>query len=208
MSKSNRKTLKQKAYEYQELESLFDIERAKAKTHIIYGKLKLEFLKWLEKSHAHNAHHEWETEKYKDEHWEAYAWQEAVVKLAEDLRSDGFYADIIGKKNSYKIKVGFYDKNDPKLKETRKELDKILKEREIIPFDVKKDLYKFYKGLFGLHEKDEVFEHPKHKEFMAILNKNYKKGMTSEELIELLLKGNKSSKGKSLLSGLMTSSRT
>ena len=121
------KTLKQKNFEYQEHKDLFHYERAMAKSHIIYGRLLLDFFAWLEESGPGNTHSEWETLKHKRCHWEHLAWQEAVFKFLEHIKKEDFFIQVMGQTNNYLIKVGLWDKNDPDIKKTHKKVKKYLK---------------------------------------------------------------------------------
>lgn len=202
--KSKRKTLKKKAFEYSENKDLYKQEISKAKANIILGKLKLKFLNWLETSCAGNTHHEWETEKYSNkDHWDYVAWSNAIQRFIEDLQSDDFYVDIIANSDNYSIKVGLWNKNDPKLKDSKKIVRKIVQETKRIPYEIRKELDTLFRGLFNLHEKDENYDHPKYQEYRDLISKLYKKNMTAEKIKTILLKGNKKTNNRSPLLDLL-----
>lgn len=201
---SNRKTLRKKAAEYHENIDLFSSERANAKSLIIFGELKLKFLDWLEKSNAHNTEFEWETEQF-SEYWDQWAWQQAVVKLSDDLRSDGFFINVIGNVSSYTIKVALWDKEASKDKREVQDFRDSLLLMKSLPSDIKGETDILFRALFNLHEKDNNFDHPKYSEFQKIIFKIYKKDMKVLAVKEALLKSRASLKGESYFSKLLKS---
>lgn len=199
-TKTNRKTLKQMAYQYGEVCDLYKSERAKALKHKIYSDLKLKFLDWLETSCAGNYKTEWNTENLSQkDHWLSYAWQEAILMFAEDLQTENFVVDIIGNTNNYTIKVALYTEDN------RKRSKDIMKEfmNDRIPYEIKTETDDLFRGLFSLHDKDNNFDHPKYKKFEEIVKRFYRKNMTSEKLKNILIKGNQSTKYKSPLTEIL-----
>ena len=201
---SNRKTLKKQAFEYSETRDLYNLENAKAKANIIYGELKLKFLKWLETSGPGNSHVEWETEEHDKDHWNFVAWSQAIERFNEDLKSDEFYVDITGNVNNYTIRLGLWDKNDELevIQNNKNIIRDVIKETQRIPHQFREELDSLFRGFFNLHEKDNNYDHPKYQEFRNLVSKLYKKNMTADKMKTLLLKGNKST-GISPLLGLL-----
>jgi hypothetical protein len=198
---TTRKTLRKAAFEYSESKYLYDLERSKANKYIIFGNLKLKFLKWLEVSNAHNSEFKWETEDHSAEHWEQLAWQEAIMMFIEDLRSDDFHVDIVGNTKNYSITVALWDKNERN--QNLVNFKKIMKEKNNIPYEIRKEVDLLFRALFNLHEKDSCHDHPKYDDFKSQTRTLYKKDMTVKKLKSLILKGSKKNGYKSIMFNLL-----
>lgn len=198
----NNENLAKKNYYYQETKGLYSHERSKAKKHLYYSQLRLKFLEWLERGYMDEMEYTFETtETNFSDNEEAYAWQEAVVMFADEVREDGFYVDIIGQTKNYTIHLGL---GKPRTKEEKDEMRKLIEDlkedmlHSKIPYQDLQKLNSLFHSIMNMKTKEDVIFHPRYDEFKKMINSVVKKGDSYQTILVKLTKAQAHTK-KSLL---------
>jgi hypothetical protein len=196
----NNESLKKMNYYYQETRDLFRNERSKAKKHMYYAQLRLQFLEWLERGWMDELVFKVDTEKHDNKNLEeVMAWQEAVIMFGDELRDDEFYVDIVGNTHNYSVTWSY---GKPSTDEEKASLRKLIKETmadKKLGYKEKKKLDGFFHSLMNMKPKEEVLFHNRYKEFEAMVKENSVKGDTYQTVIAKISKPSKKLKGKSPL---------